>query len=72
LIQEPLNHFALWTGLFGGLALFMFGMDTMTSALKRVVGDYFKDLLGSKAEHVVRVARLPVTVVKANSRVARS
>jgi Na+/phosphate symporter len=71
-MQEPLNHFALWTGLFGELALFMFGMDTMTSALKRVVGDYFKDLLGSKAEHVVRVARLPVTVVKANLRVARS
>jgi Na+/phosphate symporter len=71
-MQEPLNHLALWTGLFGGLALFLFGMDTMTSALKRVAGDCLKNLLGSKAEHVVRVARLPVTIVKANSRVAKS
>lgn len=46
-MQEPLSHFALWTGLFGGLALFLFGMDIMTSALKRAAGDYLKDLLGS-------------------------
>jgi phosphate:Na+ symporter len=45
-MQEPLDHFALWTGLFGGLALFLFGMDIMTSALKRAAGDYLKDLLG--------------------------
>ncbi|NIA69802.1 Na/Pi cotransporter family protein [Pelagibius litoralis] len=41
-----LNHFDLWTGLFGGLALFLFGMDLMTRALKRAAGDHMKELLG--------------------------
>jgi phosphate:Na+ symporter len=41
-----LDKFALITGLFGGLALFLFGMDLMTAALKRVAGDRLKDLLG--------------------------
>lgn len=41
-----LDKFALFTGLFGGLALFLFGMDLMTAALKRVAGDRLKDLLG--------------------------
>ncbi len=40
------NHFDLWTGLFGGLALFLFGMDLMTRALKRAAGDHMKTLLG--------------------------
>jgi len=41
-----LNQFDLWTGLFGGLALFLFGMDLMTRALKRAAGDHMKELLG--------------------------
>ncbi len=41
-----LSHFDLWTGLFGGLALFLFGMDLMTRALKRAAGDHMKELLG--------------------------
>lgn len=41
-----LDKFALLTGLFGGLALFLFGMDLMTAALKRVAGDQLKHLLG--------------------------
>lgn len=45
-MQEPLNHFDLWTGLLGGLALFLFGMDIMSNALKRAAGDYLKDVLG--------------------------
>jgi Na+/phosphate symporter len=40
--------------LFGGLALFLFGMDIMTSALKRATGDYLKDLLGRLARSGVR------------------
>ena len=40
-----LDHYALWTGLFGGLALFLFGMDLMTGALKRAAGDYLKEIL---------------------------
>ncbi len=41
-----LDKFALLTGLFGGLALFLFGMDLMTAALKRAAGEQLKDLLG--------------------------
>lgn len=41
-----LDQFVLFTGLFGGLALFLFGMDLMTAALKRVAGDRLKGLLG--------------------------
>ncbi len=41
-----LNQFDLWTGLFGGLALFLFGMDLLTRALKRAAGDHMKELLG--------------------------
>ena len=41
-----LNYFDLWSGLFGGLALFLFGMDLMTRALKRAAGDHMKELLG--------------------------
>jgi phosphate:Na+ symporter len=40
------NQFDLWTGLFGGLALFLFGMDLMTRALKRAAGDHMRELLG--------------------------
>ena len=45
-MEGSLNHFDLWTGLFGGLALFLFGMDLMTKALKRAAGDHMKELLG--------------------------
>lgn len=45
-MHDSLSHFELWTGLFGGLALFLFGMDIMTGALKRAAGDYLKDVLG--------------------------
>ena len=44
-MSEGLDQFALWTGLFGGLALFLFGMDQMTVALKRAAGDQLRDLL---------------------------
>ena len=45
-MSSPLASFELWTGLFGGLALFLFGMDVMTQALKSAAGDYMKDILG--------------------------
>ncbi len=41
-----LDHFALWTGLFGGMALFLYGMDLLTVSLRRAAGDHLKDLLG--------------------------
>jgi phosphate:Na+ symporter len=46
LMDNPIASFELWAGLFGGLALFLFGMDVMTQALKSAAGDYMKDILG--------------------------
>ncbi|GGE61834.1 Na/Pi cotransporter family protein [Actibacterium pelagium] len=40
-----LNHLELSTGLIGGLALFLFGMDIMTRALKQVAGASMKSIL---------------------------
>lgn len=44
-MSTELDATALAIGLFGGLALFLFGMDIMTLALKRVTGDHMKGLL---------------------------
>ncbi len=44
-MNNPFVSLELWGGLFGGLALFLFGMDLMTKALKIVAGDHMKDLL---------------------------
>ncbi|MGI9416014.1 MAG: Na/Pi cotransporter family protein [Hyphomicrobiales bacterium] len=44
-MTAELDQFALFTGLIGGLALFLYGMDIMTRALKRVAGDYMKTML---------------------------
>lgn len=44
-MTQTLASFDLWTGLFGGLALFLLGMDFLTRALKRVTGDQMKTLL---------------------------
>jgi len=45
IMNNPLASLELWGGLFGGLALFLFGMDMMTKALKLVAGDHMKELL---------------------------
>ncbi len=44
-MNNPFVSLELWGGLFGGLALFLFGMDIMTKALKLTAGDHMKDLL---------------------------
>ena len=44
-MDSPFSSFNLWAGLFGGMALFLFGMDIMTLALKSAAGDYMKGLL---------------------------
>ncbi|MGB0681799.1 MAG: Na/Pi cotransporter family protein [Magnetovibrionaceae bacterium] len=41
-----LNLFDLLMGLFGGLALFLLGMEQMSSALKEVAGDRMRWVLG--------------------------
>jgi len=45
-MTNPFAEYDLWAGLFGGLALFLFGMDIMTQSLKTAAGDYMKDILG--------------------------
>jgi len=40
-----ISWFFLATGLLGGLALFLFGMDKMSDALKNVAGEKMKDIL---------------------------
>lgn len=45
-VVNPFASFDLWAGLLGGLALFLFGMDVMTQALKSAAGDFMKDVLG--------------------------
>lgn len=44
-VVSELDFFKLWTGLFGGLALFLYGMDKMTEALKIVAGNRMRDIL---------------------------
>lgn len=48
-VVDASSNIYWWTmgmGLFGGLALFLFGMDQMANALKAVAGDRMKDILG--------------------------
>ncbi|WP_338115049.1 Na/Pi cotransporter family protein [Thiocapsa imhoffii] len=44
-LVPPPDWWSMSTGLFGGLALFLLGMDQMATALKAVAGDRMKDLL---------------------------
>jgi phosphate:Na+ symporter len=52
----PLDGLAIGMGLLGGLALFLFGIEQMTAALKAVAGDRLRVLLASLT--VNRVAGL--------------
>jgi phosphate:Na+ symporter len=45
MILAALDHFQMGMGLFGGLAIFLFGMDQMTATLKAVAGDGMKRIL---------------------------
>ncbi len=45
MLIAALDHFQMGMGLFGGLAIFLFGMDQMTATLKAVAGDGMKRLL---------------------------
>ncbi len=67
-MENSLNQFDLWTGLFGGLALFLFGMDLMTKALKRAAGDHMKELLGKMTRNrFIGAAMGAVTTAVVNS-----
>ncbi|MEW9920935.1 Na/Pi cotransporter family protein [Marimonas sp. MJW-29] len=43
---DTLNQLEIGTGLIGGLALFLFGLDILTRALKQIAGASLKDVLG--------------------------
>ena len=45
--SASIDVFRLLMGLFGGLALFLFGIDQMSHGLKAVAGDGMAKLLGS-------------------------
>lgn len=69
-MDNPLATFNLWAGLFGGLALFLFGMDVMTQALKSAAGDYMKDILGKLTRNRfvgVGVGALVTAVIQSSS-----
>ncbi len=44
-MSAELNQLQIFTGLIGGLALFLFGMDSMTRALKQVAGNSMRSIL---------------------------
>lgn len=69
-MEATLDQFALFTGLFGGLALFLFGMDIMTDALKRAAGGYMKDILAKLTRNRfmgVGVGALVTAIVNSSS-----
>ena len=45
--NASIDVFRLFMGLFGGLALFLFGIDQMSHGLKAVAGDRMASMLGS-------------------------
>ena len=45
--SASIDVFRLFMGLFGGLALFLFGIDQMSHGLKAVAGDRMASMLGS-------------------------
>jgi phosphate:Na+ symporter len=44
-MEQAINWGHMSMGLFGGLALFLFGMEQMSDALKSALGDQMKTLL---------------------------
>ncbi|MDD8044630.1 MAG: Na/Pi cotransporter family protein [Verrucomicrobiota bacterium] len=45
------DWFAMWSGLLGGIALFLFGMDRMAKSLQSVAGSSMKFLLGKLTQN---------------------
>ena len=53
---EQMNWLNMGMGLFGGLALFLFGMEQMADALKAVAGERMKDILAKLTTNRVTAA----------------
>ncbi len=52
--MEPLDILFMILQLFCGLAIFLFGMDTMGDALKKAAGTRLKDLLGKLTSNPIK------------------
>jgi len=50
-VEKDLNWFEMTTKLFGGLALFLYGMEKMSDALKAVAGDRMKMILAKLTDN---------------------
>lgn len=50
-MSEEIDSFVLATGLIGGLALFLFGMDILTRALKLVSGSHLKTIISKVSDN---------------------
>ena len=50
-MMEELNQLQISTGLIGGLALFLFGMDILTRALKQVAGASMRTILARMTQN---------------------
>ncbi|MDJ1016376.1 MAG: Na/Pi cotransporter family protein [Paracoccaceae bacterium] len=63
--MPELDSLALSTGLVGGLALFLFGMDIMTRALKQVAGASMREILARMTSNRFRglVAGASITAI---------
>ncbi|MFO6424585.1 Na/Pi cotransporter family protein [Motilimonas sp. KMU-193] len=51
--NDPLNYPTMLMGLFGGLAMFLYGMEKMTQALSRAAGSRMKYVLAKLTTHRV-------------------
>lgn len=71
LASADLNVGAITVGVLGGLALFLFGMDQMTDALKQVAGDGLRTLLAklTKNRFIGAITGTVVTAVCQSSSV---
>ena len=56
LVAGNINWMHLLMGLFGGLALFLFGMEQMSNALKSALGDQMKALLAKLTSNRITAA----------------
>lgn len=50
---QPLDYVTMSMGLFGGLALFLYGMEKMSDALKQVAGSRMKQVLATLTQNRV-------------------
>ncbi len=70
-MTAELNQLQIFTGLIGGLALFLFGMNIMTRALKQVAGNSMKSILARVTGNRLRglVAGATITAIIQSSSV---